>query len=190
MQIDIPRLDAFIARGAIRQGLWGDGQNRACLMSAVVTGATSANDCAAAGWPMWLAELSVWLFDQFPPEAAIERGRRLVVAIRDADDRGIDWDRVYRDLRLRAVLPIAMDAIGTGDEPWRIKCRTVVQWSIDRDGKAAWAAEAAEEAVEAAAASSAAAAVWAAGAPAAAERDRIEETLLEIIQDSRGKCVR
>jgi hypothetical protein len=141
-------------------------------MSALVSGAHSEADCAAKGWPLWLAELTVWLFDAFDADY-IERGRALAVAIA-ASDR--DWERVYRDVRLNAVLPIALRSIGDGDEDWRVECRRVVQWSIDNDGEAAKAAGAAEaacaaraaKAAGAAKAAEAAEAVWAARAAKAA----------------------
>ena len=143
MQINIDNYKALAARDAIRPGGWGDGRERACLMSALVTGATSEQDCAAQGWPLWLAEIAVHLFDAIDDDR-IARGRRLAEAIRDADARGVDWDRVQRELRLTAILPIALESIGDGDEPWRVACRRAVQWSIDHDG--AYNPEAAEAA--------------------------------------------
>lgn len=140
MQINIDRYEALAARGAIRQRAWGDGQEQACLMSALVTGADSETDCVAQGWPLWLAEIAMWLFDGYPEDQAIERGRRLALAIKAADARGVQWERVFRAVRLTAVLPIAMEVIGESDEPWRVECRKVVQWSIDNGGEAAGAA--------------------------------------------------
>lgn len=160
MLIDLDRYDALAARGLIGQGDWGDDRGRACLMYALVTGATSERDCAAKGWPLWLAEMAVWLFDRYDSGEAVERGRALAQAIHDADARGVDWSSVYRRVRCDAILPIAMDAIGSGDEPWRVACRDVVQWSIDNDGAGAGGAARAAGAVRAA---------WAAGAAEAAE---------------------
>lgn len=206
MQIDIQRYDDFAARGIIQQGSWGDGHERACLMSAIVFGAKSTEDCAAQGWPMWLAEMAVWLFDRYPEDKAVTRGRTLALAINNADTRGVDWDRVFRDVRLSAILPIAMRSIGESDEPWRVSCRQAVQWSIDNDGaanpkaamaaraamaaEAAWAAWAAwaagaawaAEASRAAWAAEASEAAWAAGAAEAAARDEIESALLKILE--------
>ena len=47
----------------LRAGSWGNGTDAVCMMSAMVSGATCAEDCEAAGWPRWLAELNVKLFD-------------------------------------------------------------------------------------------------------------------------------
>jgi hypothetical protein len=158
LQIDIASFEALAKRGAIKQGAWGDGHERACLMSALVSGAKREEDCVAQGWPLWLAEIAVWLFDTAPKDEAVDKGRRLAVAIAAADKRGIDWDRVYCDVRTDAILPIALDAIGDGDESWRSRCRDVVQAAIDRGGRAPTDEEAA----------AAAAAGWAASAPMAA----------------------
>lgn len=99
MQIDIDRLDTLIARGIVQQGSWGDGHERACLMSAVVSDAKSEDDCAAQGWPLWLAEMVVWLFDNYPADQAITRGRALMSVIKAADEAGRDWDDAHRRVR-------------------------------------------------------------------------------------------
>lgn len=171
MKIDIARFEELAARGAIIQDDWGDGRERACLMSALVTGATSEEDCAANGWPLWLAEMAVWLFDRWPRNEAVARGRALAHAIAAYDARGGDWDAVYRRVRMDAILPIAGESIGDGDELWRIECRAVVDHAISvgarppTEAEAAWAAKAA----------------WAAEAAWAGARDRIEEALLKAL---------
>jgi hypothetical protein len=53
---------AKIAAAKLRSGSWG-GNDTVCMMSALVPGAQSASDCVTAGWPQWLAELNVSLFD-------------------------------------------------------------------------------------------------------------------------------
>ena len=50
------------SRHKLRAGSWG-GSETVCMMSALVAGADSAKDCVTAGWPLWLAELNVALFD-------------------------------------------------------------------------------------------------------------------------------
>ena len=142
MKIDISAFEDFAAAGKLRQGDWGDARETACLMSGL-TGATDVKGCAAAGWPEWLAELGILIFDKAPNEIMVERGRAFAEAVKAAEDRGADFDRAFRDIRLTSILPIAMKAIGDGDDPWRVACREVVQWSIDHDGKAADAADAA-----------------------------------------------
>lgn len=51
------------AKGKLKSGSWG-GIGTVCMMSAMVSGAQSTDDCVTAGWPEWLAELNVYLFDE------------------------------------------------------------------------------------------------------------------------------
>ena len=46
----------------LKRGSWG-GTEAVCMMSALVPGARSTEDCETAGWPAWLAELCVSLYD-------------------------------------------------------------------------------------------------------------------------------
>ena len=55
------------------RGKWGDGKDVVCLMSALVPGARSVNDCVTDGWPEWLAELVVGFYDA-PTGADDEQG--------------------------------------------------------------------------------------------------------------------
>ena len=57
----VARLDQW--RGKMRQGNWGDGVERVCLMSALVPGARNAQECVTAGWPEWLVLECVALYD-------------------------------------------------------------------------------------------------------------------------------
>lgn len=59
----VSKIRAAIDAGKLKSGSWGDGNSAVCMMSALVSGAQSADNCATAGWPMWLAELNVSLFD-------------------------------------------------------------------------------------------------------------------------------
>ncbi|MEL6362839.1 MAG: hypothetical protein AAFR21_17335 [Pseudomonadota bacterium] len=181
MKIDIEAYKRFHERGKLVRGDFGDARETACAFSSL-TGQTGFNGCAAAGWPRWLAELCALIFDNAPEELSFQRGLDFAYAVKAAEDRGADWDRVFRDIRLKAVLPIAMEAIGDGDEPWHEACRIAVQWSIDNDGKAnpnatwaAWAAGAAE-------AAGAAWAALAAGAAGAAAHTRIFEATIEALR--------
>jgi hypothetical protein len=47
----------------LTRGGWGDGTETVCLMSALVSGASSGKDCVTAGWPEWLSILNHNLFD-------------------------------------------------------------------------------------------------------------------------------
>ena len=153
-------------RGRLEQGAWGDARETACLMSAL-TGATSIEGCVAAGWHQTIAELGTVIFDNAPPDEMLSRSIAFAEAVIAADARGADFDRVIRDIRMNAILPIAMESIGDGDDPWQRECRAVVQWSLDNDGKPAWSAWTAR-AAEAARAARAAGAAWAPGAARAA----------------------
>lgn len=165
MKIDLNRLDNM----TLIQRRWvGDiGSNAACAMGAM-TGRDSEQGCVADGWPLWLVQLVEDLNDNLPPETFADQMRTLGHAADAAVRQGLDVDALWRAVRLNAVLPIAMEAIGAGNEGWRVKCRAVVQWSIDHNGQAADFARAAEaadfaRAADAAGAARAADAVWAAG---------------------------
>ncbi len=58
------KLRAAIDAGKLKAGSWGDGTHAVCLMSALVNGADSIEACVTAGWPEWLANLNVYLFDE------------------------------------------------------------------------------------------------------------------------------
>ena len=133
-------------------------------MSAL-TGRTDIEGCAAEGWPEWLAELGTVVFDNSLEDEALKRAVGFAEAVKAAEERGADWDEVFRAFRLDSVLPIALESIGEGDEKWRVDCRRVVEKSIARGGVAADAADAVE-------AAEAAWAAWAVGAAGAAEAAR------------------
>lgn len=46
----------------LKPGSWG-GTQAVCMMSALVKGARSTRDCVTAGWPEWLVDINVYLFD-------------------------------------------------------------------------------------------------------------------------------
>jgi hypothetical protein len=52
-------------RHRLRAGSWGgtDATQTVCMMSAVVAGAQSTMACVTAGWPEWLVNLNIYLFD-------------------------------------------------------------------------------------------------------------------------------
>ena len=57
------RIAAATDAGTLKRGEWGNGTDAVCMMSAAVPGASSSEDCVTAGWPEWLADLNVSLFD-------------------------------------------------------------------------------------------------------------------------------
>ena len=142
MKIDAENFERLAADGKLEQGGWGDGEETACLMSAIA--GLSIEDCVAAGWPKWLVETGTWVFDN--STMLVSDSRAFIAAAQAFNARGGDPDRLFRDWRLQSVLPEAMAAIRPGDEPWRADCRAVVQWCLDNDGQAAEAAGAARAA--------------------------------------------
>lgn len=179
---DFEKYRALMGTGEMNAGDWDN-----CAMGVAV--APDIEGCIAAGWPKWAAELVTVIFDR-GGDAREERGLRALEAFHSAAERGADFEAVYRAIRLNAILPIAMESIGDGDEPWRVECRAVVQDAIDcggrlteaqkgRASRAAWAAWAAwdAEAAGAAWAARAARAVGAAAAEAAAHTRIFEATI-------------
>lgn len=131
--IDMKRFEEFARNGALQQGEWGDAHETACALSAAV-GVSSDEECVALGWPLWLAEFFRRAFDcassiELGTKWAREMGNA-IVACPDVTD----WDRIKCDLRMRAILPIALESIGDGNESWRVVGREAVQWSIDNGG--------------------------------------------------------
>ena len=196
MKIDIESLEDFIARNALRQCNWGDARETACLVSAL-TGKTDVESCEAVGWPLWLAELYVSLFDAAPKDEATEWARQLAAAVKTADERGVDWGRCRHDIRLRTILPIALASVGNVDEPWAAWAARVAAEAAEAARTAAevvrTAAEAARTArtaravrtartVWAARAAEAAEAVWAARAAEGAAWRRIYETTCVVLR--------
>ena len=57
------KLRAAIEVKKLKAGSWGDGTHAVCMMSALVPGADSTAACVTAGWPKWLVDLNVYLFD-------------------------------------------------------------------------------------------------------------------------------
>ena len=152
--IDIARFDDMATAGYVVRGRWGNGTTlvRACTLAAAV-GVIDIDGCVAKGWPQWLAEIVMHLADGLPEDDLwLRRQRELLLAIQAADPASLAFDGpVSCVVRRSAILPIALESIGEGDEPWRVQCREVVL-SVMESGRAAeaeaaaWAAEAAEEA--------------------------------------------
>ena len=130
MRIDRQQLEKAIERGTLTQRTWDE--DTPCMMSALA--GRSYEECTAAGWPKWLAEVGVWLFDQQYKNDIHSFAREFTEAAEAAEARGADYDEVYKEFRLGSVLPIALASIGDGDEQWRVECRETVQWAIDHGG--------------------------------------------------------
>ena len=168
MKIDKQAYDDAALAGSLDQSSW-----ESCML-AVAVGADSIEGCVTEGWPQWLAEFGVWYFDRVSNDYA-ERGERFLTAVIAAQDRGIDWDQAFNEVRLDSILPIALGSLSEGNEAWRVQCREAVQWSIDNGGVPN------PEAAGAAREARAARAVWAAGGAA---RDRIEQSFFKVLENS------
>ena len=87
----------------LKRRSWG-GVDTVCMMSALVPGAQSTDDCETAGWPLWLADLCVGLYDadvgaDDEQQAADQWAYRVAEAIAHP----VDYDRA-RHLFFIAVL--------------------------------------------------------------------------------------
>ena len=98
------KIRAAINAGKLKSDSWGDGTQAVCMMSALVSGAVGTADCVTAGWPEWLAELNVSLFDS-TVGAQDEEAARAKFALRVAElvQSPKDYDKA-RDLFLIARL--------------------------------------------------------------------------------------
>ena len=88
------KIRAAIDAGILKSGSWGDGTQRVCMMSALVSGAGSTDDCATAGWPEWLASLNVLLFDAEvgAQDEGAERAK-FALSVSEAVQKPIDYDK-------------------------------------------------------------------------------------------------
>lgn len=135
MKIDIANLEEKIKSGNLVQADWGrPNEERCCLMSALA--GYSKRECTANGWPKWLTELFVLLFDAAPDDKFIEWGRELARAAQYGHSRDADWHEIFKAIRMESILPIAMKAIGEGEEKWRREGRAGIQRAIDENGRA------------------------------------------------------
>ena len=188
-------IDIDLAKSRAPDGLgsgWGEIGCSPCIMHALSGHHTMREAADALGLPLWIVEWGAWRNDfcsDAERDAVMWEWAEVLAAAQDAEvDLRMDGP-VWRTVRLNAILPIAMDAVGEGKEPWRVECRKVVQWSIDNDGKAAWAAGAAwaawaAGAAQAAWAAGAAQAAWAAGAAGSerAEGARIHAAMMDALR--------
>jgi hypothetical protein len=182
------RLDTFIAEDRLVRRTWGDGQERACLLLALVpeVGADGAvSRCPADVIPRWLAHMTPSLDDDGSASAWPAMVRRYSHVVRrgaaSLDDAG--WRRVLARTMIVVLAEAAphdpsgscarVEALWSrvidGDEPreeeWTAAASAAAAARAAAGGAAAaWAAWAASEASEA----RAAAAAWSARAAAAA----------------------
>jgi len=91
------------AHPRLKAGCWG-GTHTVCMMSALVRGAGGIQDCVTAGWPEWLAELNVSMFDANVGAECEETARyQFALDVAYAVQVPRDYDKA-RDLFLIATL--------------------------------------------------------------------------------------
>jgi hypothetical protein len=143
--------------GILKSGQWGDGTHAVCMMSALVPGAATIDDCVTAGWPKWLSDLNVHLFDVDVGADDEDYARyQFSLAVATAVSVPRDYDKA-RDIFLirRIGGKDVEDARRTASLVGK-KCRAEYFAALERDGAdavdaaEAAAAEAAVEAGEAA----------------------------------------
>jgi hypothetical protein len=109
------------AKGKLRPRSWG-GTDAVCMMSAMVSGAQSTDDCVTAGWPKWLAELNVRLFDADVDVEDEDAARyQFALGVAHAVQEPRDYDKA-RDLfliaRLRTGEHSALKSLAKLDGDW------------------------------------------------------------------------
>jgi hypothetical protein len=91
------------ARPKLKAGSWG-GTETVCMMSALVRGAGGTDDCVTAGWPQWLVELNVLLFDKMVGTNDEDAARyQFALGVANAVQSPRDYDKA-RDLFLISTL--------------------------------------------------------------------------------------
>ena len=91
------------AHPRLKAGCWG-GTHTVCMMSALVRGAGGIQDCVTAGWPEWLAELNLSMFDANVGAECEETARyQFALDVAYAVQVPRDYDKA-RDLFLIATL--------------------------------------------------------------------------------------
>ncbi|MEM8791050.1 MAG: hypothetical protein AAGE80_05500 [Pseudomonadota bacterium] len=138
MLLDVQALKDGISEGAVLPRRLYDEKRWYIDIMEALTGVEMflAKEHHEVGWPKWLAELAVFIFEE-ARETWKEDSIHFAEAVERAKDRDLDLyegGAVWRSFRA-SVLDIAMKSIGDRDEPWRVKAREAVQWSIDRDGE-------------------------------------------------------
>jgi hypothetical protein len=153
------------AHPRLKAGCWG-GTHTVCMMSALVRGAGGIQDCVTAGWPEWLAELNVSMFDANVGAECEETARyQFALDVAYAVQVPRDYDKA-RDLFLIATLNRAKkhDTAGLCQRVIRLLHRRIAGQDV------ADAMRAAQDAAQDAANAAAYAATYAANAAYAAAR--------------------
>lgn len=125
----LPRIRAAIDAGILTGGGWGDGATAVGVMGAAVPGAQHTEDCVTAGWPEWLAELNVDLFDATVGAEDEGKARQhFALSVAEAVSKPVDFDKA-RDLFLIRRLDTgdhsALKSLDALDGDWQEKKEVV-----------------------------------------------------------------
>jgi hypothetical protein len=186
------------AKGKLKSGSWG-GTDSVCMMSAMVSGAKSTKDCVTAGWPKWLAELNVDLFDANVGVGDEDAARyQFALDVAHAVQEPRDYDKA-RDLFLIARLDTgeysAIKSLAKLDGDWTRQREAVervvalLHRRIAGENVAAEMKNAADAAARAAASAVASAVAYAAASaaadtPASAVADAVASAVADAVADA------
>jgi hypothetical protein len=118
MKINLEKLHSHIETGVVgRHGIWSPSSKVRPVFYAV-TGARTFAESRETGWPDWLQDLCSMFIHWAPPAFWKEWAITLITTIKEARDRGVDFNLVYQTYRNEVIYPMALAAIGEGFEPW------------------------------------------------------------------------
>lgn len=151
--------------GALVQGKWHgrdkEGREIACLLGAIHPSVTSPAECNGSLMPMWLAELTLVLFDGIEAEHVIPIARRYGELVGDWHVLSPEqWSAILRRVLIRCIddAVAAARPVSEGKEYWPAVERACAQSRVAIEGRD----EAAARAAARAATDAAMAAAWAA----------------------------
>ena len=162
------RILTFANEGRLVQSKWHgmleDGRELACLLGSLDPSVKEASQCNGDLMPLWMAELTVTLFDGIPPSEIVAIGKRYGALIARWDKlTAAQWSGILTAFLVRVIDDAVADArpVSEGQPYWPAVekacslCRDAVLWNGDK--AAANAANAAANAAAANAYSAAAA---------------------------------
>ena len=83
-------------RGKMKQGGWGDGKEAVCMMSALVPGAQSIDECVTAGWPEWMVNTCIVLYDALADtDNQLQTAVEWAYSVAEAVSKPVDYDKAY-----------------------------------------------------------------------------------------------
>ena len=171
---------AAAAGGRLIRGSWhcrgDDGRELACVLGSIHPSVAGASDCSGALMPLWMAHVTMALFDRLPDSETYPIGERYGTLIARWDSLSADqWASIMRALLVRCIDDAveAVRPVSAGKPHWDVveracaECRRVI---AERAPNGATAASAAARAADAAYAARAYAGCAAASTAAQAAR--------------------